>query len=380
MRFCFITTDEITIKMFYRPIGEFLEKEGHEVFYIANFHSSIDIQSNYDSKHFVNVPMRRGLFVKDLIKMPSILKKSIVNISPDLVCYSTPNASYYVSKVLNKSSIKSIYFQFGLRFEGYKKGSIKRLISYILEKRTCRNSQRIESLTLLNSHKNLTFKLTKNPKKLGVVSSGGIPGVDNTVFHKISDKDNLRKKFNYKSDDFIIATMGRITSDKGYDTVIKSFLKLSIPSKKLIIIGDFDKTDPLSSEVESIIKTNPNIFVTGFIEQKEANEFLNMSNVFVHMSKREGFGQSVVEAMMCGLPTIVANVAGPCEVVDNEKTGFVVPVESVENLASKIEELYSNNQMLERFGQEGIKKAKEMYSREKVVLEISHNLLERAKN
>lgn len=378
MHFCFITTDSITIKMFYKPIGEALCLLGHSVTYIANFHGKKDVVA-LSSEKMIDLKMKRGLSLFDFVTMPHKLKKIIKKGHFDFICYSTPNASYYVSKSIKNSNIKTSYFQFGLRFEGYINGSIKRKISFHLEKKTCKWSRIVLSLTPNNSLKNIRYGLVKDKSKIGVISNGGIPGVDERVFFKATNKNHLRKNLGFDDFDYIIVCMGRITCDKGYDTIIKAFNNLEIQNKKLIIIGDFDKTDPVSNSTYESIKKDQNIFVTGFIEQPKANNYLNISDVFVHMSKREGFGQSVVEAMACGLPTIVSNIDGPSEVVENEFTGFIIDINDDKELKARLEELYRNPEKRIFYGNNGHKKVAERYSRSKVVDEICSKLIKMAK-
>jgi len=361
--------------MFYKTIGEALCSCGHEVTYVSNFHNCFSGFSFCNEEHIIDINMKRGFSLSDYFLMPASIKRILIKNSFDFVCYSTPNASFYAAKALRNMKVPSVYYQFGLRFEGYNKYSIKRILAFLLEKRTCSWSTKICSLTQRNSKKNIFYRLVKNENKIGVVSSGGIPGVDDTVFYRLDDKIELRRNHGFNDDDFIISCMGRITADKGYDTIIAAFSNLPIKNKKLIIIGDFDGTDPVSKNTAKIIKNDGNIFVTSFVSQRQANEYLNMSDVFVHMSRREGFGQSVVEAMSSGLPVIVANVDGPAEVVDDEINGFVIGVDDCTSLIDKINFLYSNPQKVLEYGENGIKKVKQQFSRKRVVSEICSNLI-----
>ena len=68
------------------------------------------------------------------------------------------------------------------------------------------------------------------------------------------------------------------------------------------------------------------------------------SDVFVMPSKHEGLGNSCLEAMACGVPTILYNVAGLKDLITNDDNGFLVESNPKE-LADKII-LYARNTYL----------------------------------
>ena len=54
-------------------------------------------------------------------------------------------------------------------------------------------------------------------------------------------------------------------------------------------------------------------------------DFLNASDVLVHASVNEQFGQVLVEAMACGLPAIAVDRGGPADILDHGETGWLIP-------------------------------------------------------
>ena len=65
-------------------------------------------------------------------------------------------------------------------------------------------------------------------------------------------------------------------------------------------------------------------------------------DVFCLSSKEEGLGTSIIDAMDLGIPVVATAAGGIPELVENEKTGFLVPPESPVELASALEKALDN--------------------------------------
>jgi glycosyltransferase involved in cell wall biosynthesis len=66
------------------------------------------------------------------------------------------------------------------------------------------------------------------------------------------------------------------------------------------------------------------VFLAGWHDQSELPDFLNASDLIVHASVREQFGQVLVEGMACGVPPIAVNRAGPATIVEDGCTGWLI--------------------------------------------------------
>jgi glycosyltransferase involved in cell wall biosynthesis len=82
------------------------------------------------------------------------------------------------------------------------------------------------------------------------------------------------------------------------------------------MVGD----GPMKAEYE---KKYPDVVFTGFKTGRDLAIWYANADVFVFPSRWETFGLVMVEAMACGTPVAAYSVAGPLDVVDNEKTGYL---------------------------------------------------------
>ena len=171
----------------------------------------------------------------------------------------------------------------------------------------------------------------------------------------------------FKPDDIVIGTIKTLEKRYGIEYLIKAFklLRKKFPNKplKLLIVGGGTQREFLERMVKELDLENETIF-TGYVNHDDIQKYHNMLDIYVAMSLEESFGVAVLEASACGKPVVVSNVGGLPEVVDHEKTGFVVEKENPEALATAIGKLICDPGLRIEMGRKG---------REKVINEYDWN-------
>lgn len=170
-----------------------------------------------------------------------------------------------------------------------------------------------------------------------------------------------------------IVAVGRLTKAKDYPTLLKAF-SLVIPEipARLLIIGEGEDREEIQNLIRDL-KISEKVFLLGFKENPL--KYIKASDIFVLSSKLEGFPNSLVEAMACGVPVVATDCqSGPNEIIENEESGFLVPVGKEEMLARKIIELLKNKDLREMVSKKGIKRA-EYFSVDKSVKEFEYLFL-----
>lgn len=146
----------------------------------------------------------------------------------------------------------------------------------------------------------------------------------------------------YDKNSIKFINFGRISREKGHKYLIHAFyiVKSKIPNVKLIIIGD----GPLKNEIKALInKLNlkEDILLIGF--QKNPFKYIGLSDIFILSSSYEGFPNSIIEVLACGLPIISTDCKmGPKEILGNNKYGILTKVDNPHDLALKMEFLAQN--------------------------------------
>jgi len=156
--------------------------------------------------------------------------------------------------------------------------------------------------------------------------------------------------FNAESspDHFLISTAGRLSAEKNMAVLLKAFALLKRDLKaKLWIVGDGPERPHLEALASSLNLMDDIVF-WGF--QENLYKFIQKSDVFVHTSLFEGFGNIILEAMSCGVPVIATDCPfGPREIIKNGENGILVPVSDEGALAKALKIILENKETRNRF-------------------------------
>ena len=165
-----------------------------------------------------------------------------------------------------------------------------------------------------------------------------------------------------------IVSVGRLIATKHYDRLIKLFHELNRPDWKLVIVGgDAQKQDRMKTLKEQIVSYGDpdNIILAG--TQKNVPAYLKQSKIFAFTSSSEGFPNVIGEAMSAGLPVVSYNcVAGPSDLVEDGKTGFLVEPFDDESFKDRLLRLMDDESLRLSMGEAGKQKVKE-FSAEEII-------------
>lgn len=189
-------------------------------------------------------------------------------------------------------------------------------------------------------------KLVHNPVDLQLISS--------------LSKKSIEEKLYTEWNDYIpvIISMGRLTEQKGFSYLIRAFkmVQNELPSK-LVIIGDGTEKKYLKNLTESLGITEDVIFL-GL--QSNPYKYLINSDLFVLSSLWEGFPNSLVEAMACGIPVISTDCpSGPSEIITPGIDGLLVPPGNPEAMAFAISKVLNNKKSSIKMAEAGKKRVKD---------------------
>ena len=197
------------------------------------------------------------------------------------------------------------------------------------------------------------------PEKIKVIYSGvneefRIKNLELRIKEKIKKKYNLPEKF--------ILYFGTIEPRKNLIGLIKAFELLNTKYKiqntryKLVIAGakGWLEQDIFKAARES--KYSRDIIFTGFVEEQDKAELYNLAELFVYPSFFEGFGFSPLEAMACGLPTIVSHSSSLPEVVG--EAAIMIDPYNIDELVWAMEMVLLDKDLREQLREKGIEQAK----------------------
>ena len=149
-----------------------------------------------------------------------------------------------------------------------------------------------------------------------------------------------------------IVTVGRLTKQKNQSLLIKAFANIQkdFPDYELYIYGEGEQKGSLKVLSESLNIVNK-VHFEGNVPN--VHEKIADAELFVLPSDYEGLSNALLEALMMGLPCISTNCAGADEFIENETSGFIVPVGNQEKLENAMRKLLLNTNMQKKFSENG---------------------------
>lgn len=155
----------------------------------------------------------------------------------------------------------------------------------------------------------------------------------------------------------VVLTVGRWRADeryKGMDTLITALPRLlpRFPELQLAAVGDGDDRAWLEDLAEETGVERHVHFLSGLSYAELAACYAHCE-MFALPSKGEGFGLVYLEAMACGKPVIGGAHGGAPEVIDDGKTGYLVPHGDAAQLATAIETLLADPALEQEMGRRG---------------------------
>jgi glycosyltransferase involved in cell wall biosynthesis len=215
----------------------------------------------------------------------------------------------------------------------------------ILDKFTLRNYDRIVVLT--EEDKITNWKGYKNIEV--------IPNPIRPFFGNITKLTNNR-----------IVTAGRLTSQKNYLSLIKTFSLITAkhPNWTLDIYGEGPQRQMLEQEVKKLELKNK-VRLCGFAPNLPLA--YSEASVFAFSSIYEGLPLVMIEAMSCGLPVVsYACPCGPHDIITEGKDGFLIPVNDEQQLADRICYLIEHEDIRRQMSLAAIEKSKQ-FSLDKII-------------
>ncbi len=182
-------------------------------------------------------------------------------------------------------------------------------------------------------------------------------GIEIEKFERAKPIKELRDKSGFN-----IGFISRITEGKGYDEALAAMHLIKNKKAHLFIAGDGELLNYYRNK-----NNNENITFLGY--RPDIDRIIASCDLIILPSYREGTPRCITEAMAASKPVIATNIAGIPEQVEDNKSGFLVPIKNSELLAQKMEYLINNPKLAKKMGKEGYKRVNK-FSSDKMVRDI----------
>ena len=334
----YVTTVSRTINAFLIPHINMLLDNGYEVHCACSIDKPVDKELQRRGVKIFEVPFSRNPLgignIKAFIKLEELQR---IN-DYDIVHVHTPIAAIYGRLLkLNFPSLRVIYTEHGYHFlkGGSKLGWI---LYYPIEKIMAKFTD-----VTININKE-DYEITKEklkPKKCYLLNGVGL---DLDKYKKLSSKEiqEKRKEFGLKDKDFVVLMVAEINKNKNHIQLINAMdiLKDKYPNIKVLCIGDGTLKESLEKQI-ILRNLQNNIFMLGY--RLDVNKLINISDIGILLSRREGLPRNIMEFMACGRKGIATDIRGCRDLICDETIGILVNVGDYESTAKAIEKYYILN-------------------------------------
>lgn len=270
--------------------------------------------------------------------------KTLNRLKPDIVHSWYHECSQYSLAICKIRKIKFITSEITNINPPYKnKFSISKLIHFIIFK--------YANIVTSNSYAGL--KAYNVPKKNSIVIHNGFD------FKRIENQKNMGVSVD-KNDTLVILMIANFTEKKDYATFMETAKNLLNEGRDLVFkgIGKGPKLEAIRNTIPSEY-TNKILF-PGYVENVE--DEISRADIGVLTSYGEGFPNSIMEFMALKKPVIASTGGGTNELIDHNKTGFIVPQKNAPELQKGIKFLLDNSEKRIEYGEKGFERLKNNFS------------------
>jgi len=209
-------------------------------------------------------------------------------------------------------------------------------------------------------------------------------GFDTTQFASASitpdQKANMKRAI-AKPDERIVLFAGRLTLEKGTVALFESAAKVVEQRKDVTYLiagesGSLRSSQALEQLKEKYVRPGGKIKLLGRVERKQLAMLYQVADLAVAPSIYDSFGYAAVEAMAAGVAVVATRTGGLAEIIEDRKTGVLVPVYrngngehkvDVERLTAAQIELLDDAPTRKRISEAGKRDALERFNLDRMV-------------
>jgi N-acetyl-alpha-D-glucosaminyl L-malate synthase BshA len=193
-----------------------------------------------------------------------------------------------------------------------------------------------------------------------------IPNFLDCAIHRRRPRPDLRKRFSCgDSATKVVVHVSNFRPVKRVDAVVAIFdrIRKQVPAR-LLMVGDGPDLG-LAQQIARDLGIGSLVDAVG--AQEEVVPLLSVADLFLLPSAQESFGLAALEAMACEVPVIASRVGGLPEVIEHGVSGFLHPLNAIDEMAASGVELLTNDSLHRNVAQAACRRVRSEFCVERVV-------------
>lgn len=308
-----------------------LQELGYEVHCAADLSEDIERTKNIEMvRHHID--FNRSPFSKQTIVAYRQLKKLMEEEHFDLIHCHTPVGGVcarLAARSFRKSGTKVIYTAHGFHF--FRGAPLRNWLLYYPVEKLC--SRWTDVLITINKEDYALAQKKMKAKKVAYIPGVGI---DLKKFNSgLIDRDEKRKELGLKPGDKMLLSVGELNKNKNHETVIRAVADMD--DVNYIVAGEGERYNYLQKIIDEYAIAD-RVKLLGY--RSDIKELLEVADIFIFSSFREGLPVSIMEAMASGLPVVCSRIRGNVDLIDENGGMFFDPY-SINDCKDKIETMFT---------------------------------------
>ena len=327
MKILFLTTHANTggITSYILTLGEALVKSGHKVIVASSGGDCVSRMEVLGMRH-IKVNIRTKSEVNPKLWMSAVTLQGLIRKEKINIIHSQTRVTQVLGAFLSRlTGVRMITTCHGF----FKPRWFRKMFP-------CWGEAVIAISKPVAQHLNKDFGVAQD--KIYLISNG--IDLNRFVLTQGQMRQKARQELNL-GDTPLIGIIARLSDVKGIDTLIKAMpiILKKVPQANLLIAGQGPEENILKKLTQDLSLTTEVHFKNTV---NQTPQLLAALDVFVMPSLMEGLGLSVMEAQACGIPVVASRVGGLVDLIEDEKSGFLVAVNDPTALANRIAEMLLN--------------------------------------
>jgi glycosyltransferase involved in cell wall biosynthesis len=329
-----------------------LVDRGHELYVAVRPHSPIPRHLHVSSDRVLTVLLRNALDVRSAHELERFVRRNEIEIVHAHMARDYSLASYAARRNPKTKFIATRHVLFQLNR---------------LHRHTLARATRV--IAVSNA-------VAQELRDSGVVSERQIAvipnGIDVDRFSRARasfDRVQFLRSMGLPVDCLLVGSIGELRMLKRHDDFIRAaaIVAARFPETQFVLAGLGEVRKQLEALVNEL-RLSKRFHFLGWLD--DAEKLLCAMDVFVSASETESFGLAIVEAMAAGTAVVATATAGAREVIEDQKTGLLVPIGDVEHLAGSVINLLSDPDHRRTIATQSAQSAAKKFSLTRMVDEV----------
>ena len=322
-------------------LAENLDRSRFEVVISSGGDGPLAEEARQKGITYVSVSLGKQLSLRPLREIAGVLKENKIDI---LHTHGGIAGLYGRSAARRARTPAVVHTLHGIHYLHYRNPFLRRLY-VLLERRYSRTTDRLVLVCQSDLRQARTHRLAPEGKMTVILN-----GTDFRPELEANDIARRRIELGWLPDWPVIGTVARLHRQKGVVNLLRAAPKIlnAFPEVRIAVVGDGPQGGSLRREAQRLGLDGHLLFLG---ERKDAASFMALFDMFVLPSLWEGLPFVLVEAAAWGKPIVATAVDGVTEILEDGRTGLLVPPKNPSALADAAIRLLKDKERARRLGE-----------------------------